>query len=99
MIENGQPDAARRDLGTNGEPDLIFDVDGDLRGEFVVERTPFRRGTDATDDLVPIEALGRAVGLDDDQRHLLDPLEGREAIGTRQAPPTATHRGALVGEA
>jgi hypothetical protein len=53
----------------------------------------------AADDLRPVERLAGPVALDDEQRHLLDPLEGREPRTTGKALATATYGRAVVGGA
>src|SRR5690606_8712066 len=62
-----------------------------------LDRAALRGETDARRDLLPLEGLPGAVALHDDERHLLDALEGCEASPAVRAGPSAADRLAVVG--
>ena len=98
MIEHRQPDSARGDFAAR-EPQLVLDRQRQLFDLLLADRPTFARRAHPVDDLVAVEGLGAAAGLDDDQRHLLDTLEGGEAVRAREALPAAPDGGALLGQA
>ena len=65
----------------------------------VVDGAPFRGGGDTLSDLRAVERPARPVGLDDDERHLVDPLERGEPVTARQALAPTPHGRALLGDA
>ena len=90
-VEDGEADLGAAHLRTL-EPHRIFDRDRDLLDLRRLDAAPLRGRRDAGDDLAPIEGFMPPVGLDDDQRYLVHPLERGEPVGAGEALATPANR-------
>src|SRR5439155_8011319 len=97
-LEHGDADALAVDLAAV-DPHQLFDLGADRLEHEVVDRAVLRSGPHAVDQLGPAERLPLPRALDDDDRHLLDPLEGGEPPAAAEALAPPPDGAAVLGQA